>query len=170
MTIARRSLGGWAGLPYMVIAALAVCAPIALAPTTQAAPRGMLPHRVLATVPVGYRPYGVAVNPITHKVYVANSASNSVSVIDGLTNAEVAAIPVGPLPYYWLGVSTARNQVYVVDNAGGLSEGSLTVIDGATNAVVATVAGLGMYPAGIAVDEGRGRVYVEGASAAPQHI
>lgn len=36
---------------------------------------------VAATVPVGSGPVGVAVDPTTHAVYVANSASNTVSMI-----------------------------------------------------------------------------------------
>lgn len=36
---------------------------------------------VVATVPVGYSPWGVAVGPGGERVYVSNSVSNSVSVI-----------------------------------------------------------------------------------------
>ena len=40
-----------------------------------------------ATVPVGTTPIAVAANPVTHKVYVVNHGSNSVTVIDGTTRA-----------------------------------------------------------------------------------
>jgi YVTN family beta-propeller protein len=42
---------------------------------------------------------GVAVNTATNRVYVTNSVSNTVSVIDGLTNQLRATIPVGIDPF-----------------------------------------------------------------------
>src|SRR5215469_10516140 len=49
-------------------------------------------------IPVGARPFGVAVTPDGSKVYVANEASNTVSVIDTATNTVTATIPVVPRP------------------------------------------------------------------------
>lgn len=40
---------------------------------------------VIATVPVGSGPWGVAVNPSTNRIYTGNQLSNNVSVIDGGT-------------------------------------------------------------------------------------
>ena len=52
---------------------------------------------VIATVPVGTGPVGVGVNPITNRIYVANSPpSNNVSVIDGTTNAVISTISTLP--------------------------------------------------------------------------
>src|ERR1700689_4036770 len=51
----------------------------------------------IITVAVGSEPYGIAVNPVTNKIYVANYGSNSVSVIDGATNA-TSTLPVGNNP------------------------------------------------------------------------
>ena len=39
------------------------------------------------TVPAGQAPIAVAVNPVTNKIYVANTGSDNVTVIDGATNA-----------------------------------------------------------------------------------
>ena len=39
-----------------------------------------------ARVAPGLSPVAVAVNPVTNKIYVANSNSNDVTVIDGATN------------------------------------------------------------------------------------
>lgn len=47
------------------------------------------------TVPVGQTPYGVAVNPETNKIYVANYSPGTVSVIDGSTNTVVSTLAVG---------------------------------------------------------------------------
>ena len=50
------------------------------------------------TVSVGSESLAVAVNPVTNKIYVANSGANSVSAIDMTTRKEVARIPVGEVP------------------------------------------------------------------------
>ncbi len=43
-------------------------------------------QRVTATLPVGSGPAALAVNPMTNKIYVANSNGSTVTVIDGATN------------------------------------------------------------------------------------
>ena len=53
-------------------------------------------HEVLATVPVGSSPNGVAYDPANGDVYVANSGSDNVTVLHGTTR--VATIPVGTEP------------------------------------------------------------------------
>ena len=45
---------------------------------------------VVRTVPVGTTPIAVAANPLTHKVYVVNHGSNSVTVFDNETYATSA--------------------------------------------------------------------------------
>ena len=56
-------------------------------------------------IPVGDGPFGVATNPVTNTVYVAqfgdlaaNSFGNTVSVISGKTDTVTATIPVGNAP------------------------------------------------------------------------
>ena len=44
---------------------------------------------------IGDNPYGISINPLTDIVYVANSGSNTVSVIDGKTNTVISNITVG---------------------------------------------------------------------------
>jgi YVTN family beta-propeller protein len=56
-------------------------------------------NTVIATIGgVGSAPEGVAVTPDGSKVYVANTLSNTVSVIATATNTVIAAIPVGTNP------------------------------------------------------------------------
>lgn len=82
-----------------------------------------------ATVQVGINPAALAVNPTTNQIYVANCGSNTITVIDGQTNA-TTTIGVGNCPHA-VTVNPATNRVYVAN-----SDGSISVIDGATNAVV----------------------------------
>jgi len=55
-------------------------------------------RRVVARVPVGAEPDGVAVSPDGSRIYVANFAGNSVSVIDAATRSVIATIPVDAGP------------------------------------------------------------------------
>ncbi len=49
-----------------------------------------------ATVTVGNSPYAVAVNPVTNKIYVLNRGSDSVTVIDGVSNTTMTIPVSGP--------------------------------------------------------------------------
>jgi YVTN family beta-propeller protein len=55
-------------------------------------------NTVVATIPVGSGPIGVAIRPDGARVYVTNDNSDTVSVIDTTTNTVVATIPVGSGP------------------------------------------------------------------------
>jgi gliding motility-associated-like protein len=70
--------------------------------------------------------------PTTGSAYIANSGSNSVSVINIATNTVTATIPVGISPF-----------CVVVNHAGTIAyvgnSGSISVINTATNAVTATI-------------------------------
>src|SRR5512138_359339 len=50
---------------------------------------------VVATIPVGRRPRGVAVSPDGKLVYVSNSNSDSLSVIDAKTLTVLRTVPAG---------------------------------------------------------------------------
>lgn len=49
---------------------------------------------VVATIPVGDSPEAVAVDPVTHNVYVANFYGDSVTVIDGVADVSEATVPM----------------------------------------------------------------------------
>src|SRR5262249_45031946 len=57
-------------------------------------------NTVVATVPVGHFPRGVAITPDGTHAYVANDGSNTVSVIATATNTVVATVPVGSTPFW----------------------------------------------------------------------
>lgn len=114
---------------------------------------------VLASIPVGTNPVGVAVDTATNRVYVANSGSNDVSVIDGSTNAVVTKIadPAAVHPVA-IAVNPATNLIYVANSQSN----NLTVIDGATDTVIATIP-VGTSPSGVDVDSQTNFIYVANA-------
>ncbi len=111
-------------------------------------------NAVIAIVPVGDSPGGVAVNTAGTRVYVANSVSNNVSVIDTSTNAVVATVPVGMDPA-GIAVNPAGSQVYVAN----ADVKSVSVIDASSLTVVATIP-VGTTPIGIAFNPAGTRAYV----------
>jgi YVTN family beta-propeller protein len=94
-------------------------------------------NKVIATIPVGVSPDGVAVTSDYRKVYVANfNEPGTVSVIDTATNAVTATIPVGFFPF---GVAATPDGRKVYVNNSGSIPNSVSVIDTATNVVIATI-------------------------------
>ena len=77
--------------------------------------------------------------------YVANSDSNTVSVIDTATNKVVATVGVGVNPS-GVAVTPDGTHAYVANNGSN----NVSVIDTASNTVVATVP-VGVGPDGVAV-------------------
>ncbi|MFI6977374.1 IPT/TIG domain-containing protein [Embleya sp. NPDC050154] len=86
--------------------------------------------------------------------YVANSGSNTVSVIDTANNTTTATIPVGSGPY-GLAANHAGTRVYVAN----FGSAGVSVIDTATDTVTGTIATAGA-PFAMAVDPTDTRLYV----------
>ena len=103
-------------------------------------------------------PAGVAFDPANGYIYVANSNSNTVSVINGATNNVIANISVGLNP---VGVAfdSSNGYVYVTN----FYSGSVSVINGATNTVIANIS-VGTEPHAVAFDSSNGYVYVANIS------
>jgi len=84
----------------------------------------------LATVNVGSRPVSVTALPNGLSVYVANSTSNDVSVVNSRSLSVVTTIPVGQGPVFVASEPTST-KVYAA-NAGG---GTVSIIDTVNNTV-----------------------------------
>jgi YVTN family beta-propeller protein len=118
-------------------------------------------QHLVTNVPVGKEPRGVAVNPITNMIYVANVHSSNVSVIH--KDTVTATIAVDTLPYV-LAVNSTTNRIYAAGCNFITGAGSMVVvIDGNTNKVIEDITlnetcGLGTQ--GIALNESTNRVYV----------
>jgi YVTN family beta-propeller protein len=68
---------------------------------------------------------GVAVDPSTGNVYVANNGNSTASVINGSTNTVTATVTVGSAPY-GVAVDPTTNTVYVANS----SSNTVSVFDG----------------------------------------
>jgi YVTN family beta-propeller protein len=88
--------------------------------------------RVLATVPVGKAPMGLAVPPGTNKLYVGNEGSNSVSVISLTRREVIATISVGSRPHHMY-ASPDGSRVYVAE----FGTNKIGVIDTMTDSLIA---------------------------------
>ena len=55
--------------------------------------------RLVAEVPVGTRPWGLALSADGKKLYTANGPSNDVSIVDTAALRTIAKIPVGRSPW-----------------------------------------------------------------------
>jgi YVTN family beta-propeller protein len=91
-------------------------------------------------------------------VYVADTGSNAVTVIDGHDNKVIATIGVGARPT-GIGVIPATDLIYVANGGNGKLPGTVSVIDGHRNKVVGSIA-VGYDPFGIGVNTISHVVYV----------
>jgi YVTN family beta-propeller protein len=87
--------------------------------------------KVLATVPVGKAPMGLAVPAGTNKLYVGNESSNSVSVISLPRREVIATINVGSRPHHMF-ASPDGTRVYVAE----FGTNKIGVIDAMTDSLV----------------------------------
>lgn len=113
------------------------------------------------TASTGSMPDAVAVDEAADRIYVANYAGDSVSVLDGATLKPIATIDVGHHPQA-LAVDSKRHRVFVAN----IHSNNVTVIDGVGKRVLATVDG-GRNPYAVAVDQESGRAYVANYGSQP---
>ena len=102
--------------------------------------------------PFNTAPLSIAANAATNKIYIPNSSSNDVTVIDGVTNTSTT-VAAGSAPVA-VEVNPVTNKIYVADNG----DNTVTVIDGATNSTI-TVAS-GSAPTAVAVNPVTNKIYV----------
>jgi YVTN family beta-propeller protein len=108
----------------------------------------------VAHISVGKDPSAIAVDPISHRVYVANEGDHTASVIDGLTNSNIRTIPVGNYPSA-IGVEDlggGHTKIYIASESGEKTGyiGILSVFDGENNNYIGNIS-VGYYPAAIGI-------------------
>ena len=108
---------------------------------------------VVDTVTVGTSPFGIAYDPKMGEIFVTNAESNSISVINDVTDRVVSTIPLGnPMSAAY---DSATGQVFVTSAASG----TVSAISDSSGKVTATIP-VGRAPLGIAYDRARGEVFV----------
>ena len=116
--------------------------------------QGIHAQSIVTTITVGAQPRGVAVNTALNRAYVANNQANTLSIIDGLTNAVLLSPAVGTGPR-GVAVLPGLNRVYVANQ----SAGTVSVLDSTTGGLVTTIT-VGDQPVGVAANPITNFVYV----------
>lgn len=100
-----------------------------------APPKAIGPASVIAAdIPVGRVPVAIAIDPANHALYTADSADNTVSVIDANTRTVTATIPVGENPV-GLAIDPVGRRVFTAN----INDRSISVIDTGTSKVTKTI-------------------------------
>ena len=97
-------------------------------------PRPYPRFNVIRTIRVGSNPTGVAANGKKNEIYVVNTESNNVSVIDAERNQVAATIGVHRAPYF-ISVSEDGKRGYVANSGSA----NVSVLDLEARQVVANV-------------------------------
>src|SRR6266704_5079232 len=95
----------------------------------------------------------------SERIYVANNAANTISVIDSVTNNVISTVTVGQNPGYKIAVSPDGSKVYVPNITIGQLTGTVSVIDAQSNSVAASIP-VGGEPDDIAIKSDGSQVYV----------
>jgi len=115
------------------------------------------PEAVIATIPIdgtfnGIGVQGIAVDPVTNRIYVSDDLNYEVEVIDGKTNT-AAYINTGNTEMLGLAVDFSTDQIL-----GAPSGDVMDVINGSNNAI--THVRVGTINANVAANSFTGRAYV----------
>jgi YVTN family beta-propeller protein len=141
---------------FVIVGALASAA-VAL-PSAASADTPLLAYNV--TQPTGVpNVYAVAVDPGSHRVYVAGAPNQTVVVLDGLTGSTLATITVPYTPSS-LAIDPAAHRLFIIgdDRTSSKDTVSISIVDTTTNAILTTVPGPFLSLAGLAVDTFNHRV------------
>ncbi|MBU1672510.1 MAG: YncE family protein [Actinobacteria bacterium] len=107
---------------------------------------------LVKTIEVGQGTYGICVNPSLNKIYAANEAGSSVSVINGATEAVTKTVALSSVGF-GIAANPATKKVYVT------GDDIVTVLNGVSDNVITTIA-VGKNPRGIGINPVTNKIYV----------
>jgi len=110
------------------------------------------------SVSVGRAPQAIAVDPTTHRVFVANMSSNTVSVLDSRDGRVLRTVPVGMSPSV-VAVDGRTQRVFVAN----VTTRTVSVLDARSGVILQTTP-VGPAPLAIGVDAETGHVLVVGGA------
>ena len=87
-------------------------------------------HGTRSSIPVGHAPNCIVVDAAVNRIYVVNTGSGNISVIDGSTDRVVKTLPGEEHPYA-IGFDAALHRAYVTNTYSN----KVTIIDTATDTV-----------------------------------
>jgi YVTN family beta-propeller protein len=111
--------------------------------------------RVYTGFKVGDSPNGLAVNEVTNRVYVANTESDTISVINGDNDEIITNIPVSSHPLA-VAINPIKNILYVTHDVSG----DLSIIDCKNNTVIERLSINAKSPISISVNPKTDMIYV----------
>jgi YVTN family beta-propeller protein len=123
-------------------------------------------NKVVAQVtllPISARPWSLAVDPLKKVLYVADSASRNVYLINTKT-LKYSTVTVGVDP--WAVAYSSTNKEMYVSDFGPLinNKGNVTVLNATTNKVIKTISlGSNSFPYGVVFDKATKSIYVTNA-------
>jgi YVTN family beta-propeller protein len=102
-----------------------------------------LSFNILATIPVGTRPVGIAFNPTNLRMYVTNLVDNTMTIIDAELLIEIpinSPIPTGPNPI-GVGIQLVNGDIYCTNSA----DDTISLYNN-TDEPITTISGFLQYP------------------------
>jgi YVTN family beta-propeller protein len=111
-------------------------------------------------------PSGIIYNAENNYIYVTSAGSDSVSVINGTTNAVISNIPVGLGPN-GIAYDQSSGNVFISNSKNG----TISVIDGLTNIVTDTIAlESSSTPNGILYNQDIDSIFVTDSNTSTVHV
>lgn len=150
-----------------VLAALGLGAALVIIPGGALPAYAISGPTVTINLGAGTEPRGLALDPVTHSVYVADEGTSAVSVISEATNAVSAtiALPAGSTSPEGVAWDQNTDTIWVANNSGTVSViCGAAVVCGALNTVIRTVTinfcGSGQHPSRVVADAADHLMYV----------
>jgi YVTN family beta-propeller protein len=105
-------------------------------------------------IQTGASPTSIAINLCLNKLYVTNSGSDDVSIINATTNKMITNLNTGITPVA-LAINPVTNKAYVAN----YGDNSISVVNGLTNKIESRYS-LGITPVALAINPVTNKVYV----------